>query len=295
MLCLLEEAVHVRCREHPLGALGADHLEDRGEALLALHHERHPQQILVAERLDAEAERRLVEVGDEPPHGDVLAVGSHRGGHRDDGVGCNRAHHLDGAARIELGGKPREEVDREALGDLGGATRIEQASETCADERPERTFADRREGAHRQQPGGVSRALQQLPVVVVEQIGDGLAVVAQFRGRNWEEERERLWVFDAEQATELGRLGAAFRRAAHTPSALCTAPRSGRGMWSNAISIASASWRRWRRTACSVSAVSSASRSRSSDGGGGGSWSVWLGIGGCLRTRLVARRNSLIN
>src|SRR5271167_235232 len=60
MLCLLEEAAHVRGREHPFGALGADRLEDGGEALVALHHERHPQQILVAERLDTAAERRLV-------------------------------------------------------------------------------------------------------------------------------------------------------------------------------------------------------------------------------------------
>ncbi len=88
-------------------------------------------------------------------------------------------------------------------------------------------LADRREHARRQESGGVSRAPQELLVVVVEQIRHGLAVVAQLLGGNREQKRERPRTFDPEQATELGGLGAAFRRAAHPKSTLRTAPRSG--------------------------------------------------------------------
>jgi len=66
-----------------------------------------PQQVLVAERLDTAAERRLVEAGDEPPHGDVLAVGGHRDGHG--GPRCRFGSRLTTRrrARVELAGQLR--------------------------------------------------------------------------------------------------------------------------------------------------------------------------------------------
>ena len=87
--------------------------------------------------------------------------------------------------------------------DLDGAARIEQARETRRDQGPERTLGDHRGRAGRQQPGRVGRPLQQLLVLVVEQIRDGLAVVAQLRGRHRKQESERRQVFDSEQPREL--------------------------------------------------------------------------------------------
>lgn len=55
----------------------------------------------------------------------MLAIGGHRCGDRDQGVGGDRGDHLDGTARIELGGKLREKIDREVVGDLDGTVGIE--------------------------------------------------------------------------------------------------------------------------------------------------------------------------
>ena len=70
----------------------------------------------------------------------MLAARGHRNGHRNDGLGCDAAHHLGLSTRIELGRKPGDEVDRQVIGDLHGAARIQQARDTRRDQGPERTL-----------------------------------------------------------------------------------------------------------------------------------------------------------
>lgn len=162
--------------------------------------------------------------------------------------------------------------------DIHRAVRIEQACQARADERSERVFADRCERVCGQQPRGIGSSRQQRLVVVVQQLGDSRAVVAQLGRGNPMDIRERLGTVEPEQAGQLGGLGAAFGGGAHAPRARRTAPRSGHGMCLNASSSDVASSRRRRRSAALVWALSSAARSLSSDGGGSGRRSAGRGI-----------------